>query len=132
MTDLLYALLAPFCEVHVEHDGFAALSAFRRALFVRKPFELVCLDLLMPGMDGRRTLRAMRRLEMANIGGVERRARMVMMTTQRERELVLEAVDAGVNDYLIKPFEPTTLLARLGLIEASASSALAVTPSEEP
>jgi two-component system, chemotaxis family, chemotaxis protein CheY len=123
MTEMLFSLLAPFCEVHIEHDGFAGLSAFRRALHGGRPFDLVCLDLLMPGMDGRRTLRAIRRLEAGDDRGSGHRARVLMMTALHERELVIDAVQAGVDDFLVKPFEPANFLMRLGLIPASEAPA---------
>jgi two-component system chemotaxis response regulator CheY len=122
MTEFLFSILAPFCEVHIQHDGFAGLSAFRRALQLGRPFDLVCLDLLMPGMDGRRTVRAMRRLEAGDQGGHDRRARVVMMTTQHDRDRVIDALQAGVDDFLVKPFEPVNLLMRLGLIPATEAS----------
>lgn len=130
MTELLCAVLAPFCDVRIEPDGLAGLDAFRRALLLGRPYELVCLDLHMPGMDGRRALRAMRRLEATHAHEHEprHRTRIVMMTSERDRESVVNALAAGVDSYIVKPFLPTELLARLGL---SAPSEVPAAPSAE-
>ena len=128
MTELLCAVLAPFCDVRIESDGLAGLAAFRGALLLGRPYELVCLDLHMPGMDGRRALRAMRRLEATHAHEPRHRTRIVMMTAESDRESVVNALAAGVDSYIVKPFLPTELLARLGLI---APSEVPAAPSAE-
>jgi len=56
-------VLGPLGEVVAAGSGQEALDAFENARAEGKPFKLVCLDIIMPGLDGHATLRAMRELE---------------------------------------------------------------------
>ena len=69
--------------------------------------DLVLLDMRMPGMDGFAVLEAMRRdPALADIP-------VIFLTAAAERELVVEALDAGAVDYLTKPFVAEELVARV-------------------
>jgi len=87
-------------EVVVAHDGDAALSRLRATT----P-DLVVLDVLLPGMDGRAVLRQVRQ---------ERSQVPIILLTQvgeaAERAMALEE---GADDYLNKPFDPFELVARI-------------------
>ena len=65
--------------------------------------HLVISDMTMPVMDGMALLRAMRL--QPNLLGVG----FIMLTSRGEAELVKEAIAAGVNNYLVKPFTMATL-----------------------
>jgi two-component system chemotaxis response regulator CheY len=79
-------------------DGREALETLRR-----QPAHLVISDMNMPVMDGLALLRAMR--AEPNLIGVG----FIMLTSRGEAELVREAIAAGVNNYLVKPFTMATL-----------------------
>ena len=101
ITDNLAPLLrrAGF-DVVVAHDGDQALTRLRAGA----P-DLVVLDVLLPGMDGRAVLRQVRQ---------ERREVPIILLTQvgesGERAMALEE---GADDYLNKPFDPHELVARI-------------------
>jgi len=81
-------------------DGDAAIQMLDRV----RP-ELMILDLMMPRMTG---LEALRRLRAAgDTSGV------LVLTAAGEDSALIEALDAGADDYLTKPFAPRVLLARL-------------------
>jgi two-component system chemotaxis response regulator CheY len=87
------------CKQVVEcADGREALESLRR-----QPVHLVISDMTMPVMDGLALLRAMR-VE-PNLVGVG----FIMLTSRGEVQLVKEAIAAGVNNYLVKPFTMATL-----------------------
>lgn len=88
-------------EVQVSGDGNAALEASRT--FVP---DLVILDLGLPGMDG---LEVARLLRAEGSEGVP----ILMLTARDAVESRVEGLDAGADDYLVKPFEREELLARL-------------------
>ena len=97
-------------EVVVAHDGDAALSRLRAAT----P-DLVVLDVLLPGMDGRAVLRQVRQ---------ERSQVPIILLTQvgeaAERAMALEE---GADDYLNKPFDPYELIARIRAVLRRGQSA---------
>ena len=97
--------LAPFLEragyhVLVVSDGMAALEKAQ----AHHP-ELIILDVLMPRMDGRETLR---RLRKANIW-----TPTILLTQVGETSERVLALEEGADDYLNKPFDPHELLARI-------------------
>lgn len=97
--------LAPFLEragfhVLVVSDGMAALDKAQK----HRP-DLIILDVLMPRMDGRETLR---RLRKSNIW-----TPTILLTQVGEASERALALEEGADDYLNKPFDPHELLARV-------------------
>jgi two-component system KDP operon response regulator KdpE len=86
-------------EVLEARSGDAALLRFRESL----P-DLVLLDLNMPGMSGLETCRAIR--ESSDVP-------IIVLTVRHEEEEKVEALDAGADDYVTKPFGKQELLARI-------------------
>jgi two-component system chemotaxis response regulator CheY len=52
---ILQALLAGYGESHVAVDGKEALFAFKQAIAEEQPYDVICLDIMMPEMDGHNT-----------------------------------------------------------------------------
>ncbi|UQA57492.1 ATP-binding protein [Polyangium aurulentum] len=96
-------LLEPRYEVEAVPDGIEALAAAQ----ARVP-DLVITDVMMPGLDGFGLLRALR-------DDPRTRTVPVMMLSARAGEASrVEGVEVGADDYLVKPFSPRELLARVG------------------
>ena len=77
-------------------------------------FDLALVDWIMPVMNG---LEMLRRLRAEGHGEVK----VMMVTTEAENDSILRALDAGADEYLMKPFDDQALtekLALLGLVEA--------------
>lgn len=74
--------------------------------------SLVLVDWNMPVMDGLEFIRAVRRERTWN--GVK----IVMVSTESESEQVQRAINAGANEYVMKPFTPEVLVAKLSLLGA--------------
>jgi two-component system chemotaxis response regulator CheY len=73
--------------------------------------ELVLVDWNMPRMDGLEFVRAMRsRREFDAV-------RIMMVTSESEQEQVFRALEAGANEYLMKPFTKDVLIAKLSLMD---------------
>ena len=60
---LLQGLLQPFGVCHVCINGKEAVEAFKIALDQKEPYDLVCLDIMMPEMDGQTALKEIRAIE---------------------------------------------------------------------
>jgi len=82
-------------------DGLQAIELFKTG----GGFELVLTDWNMPGKTGIEVVREIRALD----GKVP----IVMVTTEAEKTRVMEAIQAGVSDYLVKPFTTEVLRAKL-------------------
>ena len=102
MRAYLVRLLSPSWTVRTAADGEAALHDVARS----RP-DLVLTDVMMPGLDGFGLLRALR------ADPATRAVPVVMLTARAGQEAAVEGFDAGVDDYLAKPFESAELLGRL-------------------
>lgn len=77
------------------------------------PFDIALVDWNMPVMGG---LEMLKKIRAGGYGGIK----VMMVTTEAENEYILTALDAGANEYLMKPFDDNALtekLAMLGLAE---------------
>src|SRR5690348_15808193 len=86
--------------VRQAHDGSAALRA--AAEFAP---ELVVLDWMLPGLDGLSVCRELRRRSLAPI---------IMLTARRDEADRVTGLEVGADDYVVKPFSPPELVARVG------------------
>jgi DNA-binding NtrC family response regulator len=75
------------------------------ALVAREAVDVVVLDVRMPGMDGRETLREIKRLKPA--------VEVIMLTGHASMEVALEGMELGAFDYLLKPVSFDELLFKL-------------------
>lgn len=101
MAEALQAGLEEECyRVSVAHDGPAALR-----MTEENQFDLVLLDLMLPGVDGREVARRMRQAQQTTP--------ILMLTARHAASDVISGLDAGADDYLTKPFSFEVLLARL-------------------
>ena len=77
---VLQKMLATYGEVEIAVDGNEALEAFRLAQENGETYDLICLDVMMPEMDGHEVLAQIRKTEeVAGVGGLDRVK--IMMTT---------------------------------------------------
>jgi len=110
---LLQKMLAPFGEVHVAINGREALDAFLDARRKRRPYDLICLDIMMPELDGQAVLREIRTLEEGERALHRRRAKILMTTALSDFHNVATAFKELCDGYLIKPIAKPKLLRQL-------------------
>ncbi len=117
---LLQNLLAPYGGVHSVANGREAVAAFKQAALKRQPFDLICLDIMMPEMDGQSALKEIRVLE-ESAGVLPGKGVKVLMTTALgDAKNVFTAFRELCDGYLVKPIDRGKLLGYLkgfGLIE---------------
>lgn len=89
-------------EVCEAADGSDAV-----AILAQKPSDAVVLDVMLPGMDGIMLLERLRR------NGRWAHVPVLMLTAKGDEASVMRALKSGANDYLVKPFDPQDLVARL-------------------
>ena len=102
------AHIAELIRLYVEKDGFEAITASngREALqkFKEDAPSIVVLDIMMPEMDGWQVCREIRRI--SNIP-------IIMLTAKGETFDKVLGLELGADDYMVKPFEPKELIARI-------------------
>lgn len=102
------AHIVDLIRLYLEKDGFATASASNGkealAKFKEEAPSIVILDIMMPEMDGWQVCREIRRI--SNIP-------IIMLTAKGETFDKVLGLELGADDYMVKPFEPKELVARL-------------------
>jgi len=114
----LFKFLSQYGECDLVVDGLEALDAFLMSIKDKRPYDLICLDIMMPKVDGVKVLKNIRDYE--NQKGVEpeRRSKIIMTTALAETQFVQNAFDVGCDAYAAKPIDIVKLeeaLQKLGL-----------------
>ncbi|WP_250125340.1 response regulator [Chroococcidiopsis sp. CCMEE 29] len=102
MRDYVKRLLTQRYEVEAVADGVVALAAIRQ-----NPPDLVLADVMMPAMDGFELLRSLRS------DPTTQEIPIILLSARAGEEARVEGLEAGADDYLIKPFSARELLARV-------------------
>ncbi len=111
---ILKEMLSPYGECDIAIDGEEAVQAFRIALDESAPYDLVCMDIMMPNMDGQEALRLIRALEKERGGSAAKETKVIMTTALGDPKTVVEAFyKGGVTSYLVKPIGKQKLLQEL-------------------
>lgn len=116
----LFKFLSQYGECDLVVDGLEALDAFLLSIKENKRYDLICLDIMMPKVDGVKVLKAIRDLETQKGIVPEKRSKVIMTTALAETQLVQNAFEYGCDAYAAKPIDRTKLIEviqKLGLID---------------
>jgi two-component system chemotaxis response regulator CheY len=110
---LLQTYLSKYGECHIAVNGREAIEAFRAGRERMRPYNLICMDIMMPEVDGLTALREIRALEeqsgiLAGAG-----VKIIMTTAMNDSKHVLAAFNGLCDFYLSKPVEISMLLHHL-------------------
>lgn len=111
--------LSKYGECDVTVDGMEAVDAFMMALEDDEPYDLVCLDIMMPVMDGYQALMGIRNLEKQRNIPKEKQAKIIMATALNDEKNVKMAFELGCTVYSGKPIDQEKfeqVLKKFGLI----------------
>lgn len=117
--NLLLHYLARHGVCHAAVDGVEAVLAVRLALEKKEPYDLICLDIMMPNMSGQEALKNIRDLERLHGLDFGRGAKIVMVTALSDPHTIMDAFKEQCDSYLTKPIDAEKLdkqLKVLGLI----------------
>jgi len=106
---LIQKMLASHGEVIIAVNGIEAVRAFQEALDQNEPYDLICLDIMMPEKDGITALREIRQIEKSNNILVGRGVKIIMTTSLGSPKQVMRAFDEMCNGYLVKPIMKSQL-----------------------
>ncbi len=100
-------------------DGMEAVEAYMMAEDDEEPYDLICLDIMMPVMDGYQVLKTIREIE--NQKGIAEadKVKIIMMTALSEEKNVKKAFELGCTVYCAKPVDTEKLqsaMEKLGLV----------------
>ncbi|MHC1791924.1 response regulator [Solidesulfovibrio sp.] len=110
----LAEILSPYAACDLAADGREGLDAFDRALCAHRPYDLIFLDVMMPGMDGHQALEGMRHLERQQDVGIAEAATVIMVSAADDSRNVYRAFFQGqAVSFLAKPFSSDTVLDEL-------------------
>ena len=118
---LLQEFLKDYGPSHIAVNGKEALQAARNALEAGAPYDLICMDIMMPEMDGQEALKEIRALEEAQGINSSNGAKVVMTTALGDLKGVSNAYISLCDAYLTKPIQKAKLmeeLRKLNLIAA--------------
>lgn len=111
--------LSKYGECDVAVDGMEAVDAFTLALEDGEPYDLVCLDIMMPVMDGYQSLAEIRDVEKSKNIPEEKAVKVIMTTALNDERNVKMAFELGCSVYSGKPIDQERFekaLIKLGLV----------------
>jgi two-component system chemotaxis response regulator CheY len=124
---LLQSFLFEYGDCFVATNGLEAVKAVKNALDEGLPYDLICLDIMMPEMDGHEALESIRRIEnergISGLDGIK----VIVTTALDDSASVIGAFKSGQEAYIVKPFSKRNLLEemeKLGLVNLSESSGI--------
>lgn len=117
---VLQSMLQDYGTCDVAVNGLEALQAVIKSYEEGNPYHLLCLDIMMPEMDGQDVLVKIREYE-ASIGFMGENALKIMMTTALgDYDNIMAAFNEQCEAYIVKPLDTQTVMktiAKLGLLK---------------
>jgi two-component system, chemotaxis family, chemotaxis protein CheY len=107
---LLQTFLSRYGECHVAVNGREAVEAFRNALEQGQKYDLICMDIMMPEMDGCEAVRQVRALEKSRDILSTHGVKIIMATAVEDVKEVSRCFTELCDAYLVKPIDLTQLL----------------------
>lgn len=110
---ILQSVLSKYGECHVAVNGKEALAAVVAARASGRNYNLICMDIVMPEMDGQTAVRKIRALEEAEGTMSTLGAKIIMTTGTNEVKDVMESFKALCDAYLVKPIDTGKLIEQI-------------------
>ncbi len=119
---LMQEILSPYGTLFTVVNGEEAIMAFLDALRKGEPYDLICLDIMMPVKDGQTVLKEIREAEQSWGIPAEKGAKIIMVTALKDPKNIMKSYYEMCNAYIFKPIRVSELLrqlAKLGLADKS-------------
>lgn len=110
---VLQGFLKEFGCSDIATNGIEAVEAVRLSLEINQPYDLICLDIMMPEMDGQEALKEIRRLEEGSGIISTDGAKILMTTILGDISNVMQAFHSLADGYLTKPIDKSKLMEEL-------------------
>lgn len=106
----LYKFMSQFGECDITVDGMEAIEVFLMAVEEKHYYDLVCLDIMMPEVDGIKALKTIRKLEEEREVPEKFKTKIIMTTALNDPKGIFETFDLGSEAYAVKPIDTDKLI----------------------
>jgi len=106
---LLQKLLEGYGTCHFAVNGREVVDAARLAIGEGEPYDLICMDIMMPEMDGQKALAEVRHMEETTVVSGPCRAKIIMTTALADKANVVKACEQRCDGFLVKPIQKAKL-----------------------
>lgn len=111
---LIQTILAGYGECDIAADGKEAVDAFQMSWVKNRPYDLICMDIMMPNMDGQEALKEIRNIENDLAVKPQDEVKVIMTTALDEPRNVFDSIYVqGASAYLVKPIKKRKLIREL-------------------
>ena len=110
---ILQEILKKFGAFHIAANGVEAVQAVKVSLEDREPYDLICLDIMMPDKNGQQALKEIRQMEEENSIASLKRSKIIMITASGDPKNVAQAIRGIADAYILKPLHKNKLLEEL-------------------
>lgn len=116
---LISDILSPVGTCDAAGNGAEAIALFEKAISEEDPYDLICLDIIMPGMDGRQVLKQIRSAEDRRETAMSDPVKIIMITSASDVDTILASYNNRCDVYVTKPVSRDIIMDKiryLGLI----------------
>jgi two-component system, chemotaxis family, chemotaxis protein CheY len=114
---LMRAYLSPLGECNAATNGAEAVAAFVEGHNEGKPYDLICLDIMMPEVDGMEALKRIRDIEEREmLISRQNRCAIAMVTALEDMKTIMASFHSLCDAYVMKPIEQQQLLEQIRLL----------------
>jgi HD-like signal output (HDOD) protein/FixJ family two-component response regulator len=110
---LLKKMLSDFAECEAAENGTDAITAFKKERENGRPFDIITLDISMPDMDGKEVLQKIRAIEGETDVPKGTRVKILMASSNVDKNTILTCVQMGCDNYIAKPFDKKVIIQKI-------------------
>lgn len=110
---LLQTFLSKYGDCHVVENGKQGVKAFRSAAEAGQVYDLICMDVIMPEMDGHQAVRVIRAFERTQEVPPAGPVKIIMTTALSDKGNVIQSAQEECDAYILKPIDTGRLLQHL-------------------
>lgn len=118
---MLKDILCQYGDCDIVVDGDEAIQAFRLAWEENNPYDLICMDIMMPNVDGQESIKKIRSIENELEIPASDEVKIIMISVLGDPKTVIKSLyEGGATSYIIKPVSKEKILKELqafGLVE---------------
>ncbi len=114
--ELLQQMLEEYGIINVVENGVDAFEEFKFAHLEQDPYDVIFLDIIMPGIDGKEVLKLIRDWEEGR-PDLNHKVQVVMATSKSDTDTIVSSFDDGCQHFFMKPYdkaELNELMAKMG------------------